>query len=294
MTPMTSGVSSSVPLASGLTLLQFPPSAPLRPFVQCFWQLRGGATAGQAERELLHPDGGMGWWFNLGGPVERDGEPFGGRCWIDGPQLSTARLTVGGDFDLLGVRFLPGAGYAVMGEELAALVGPSMIPGDALRHLALASLQQRLREAPDLPRRIALLERRLLAAVRRGVARHPALPASLAWLQQRHGQGAIEALVAQLPIGQRRLERLFKRHVGLSPKQYARMLRIEHGRALIKRGQGRTPLTDTALEAGYCDQAHFIHDFKAVTGLTPGAYRRHVQRREGERGAAAPLGGPQP
>lgn len=252
MTPMTSGVSIAVPLASGLTLLQFPPSAPLRPFVQCFWQLRGGATAGQAERELLHPDGGMGWWFNLGGPVERDGEPFGGRCWIDGPQLSTARLTVGGDLDLLGVRFLPGAGYAVMGEELAALVGPSMIPGDALRHLALASLQQR------------------------------------------HGQGAIEALVAQLPIGQRRLERLFKRHVGLSPKQYARMLRIEHGRALIKRGQGRTPLTDTALEAGYCDQAHFIHDFKAVTGLTPGAYRRHVQRREGERGVAAPLGGSQP
>ncbi|WP_369127980.1 helix-turn-helix domain-containing protein [Halomonas flagellata] len=52
----------------------------------------------------------------------------------------------------------------------------------------------------------------------------------------------------------------------------------------MKRGRRRTPLTDTAHEAGYFDQAHFIHDFKAVTGITPGDYLRHVGRRYGEGG----------
>jgi len=32
-------------------------------------------------------------------------------------------------------------------------------------------------------------------------------------------------------------------------------------------------LLDTALACGYSDQAHFIHDFKTVVGMTPGQYR---------------------
>nr|WP_272889446.1 helix-turn-helix domain-containing protein [Stutzerimonas stutzeri] len=32
-------------------------------------------------------------------------------------------------------------------------------------------------------------------------------------------------------------------------------------------------LLDTARVCGYADQAHFIHDFKAVVGMTPGQYR---------------------
>ncbi|PXX98382.1 helix-turn-helix domain-containing protein [Halomonas sp. LBP4] len=46
-------------------------------------------------------------------------------------------------------------------------------------------------------------------------------------------------------------------------------------------GSGVLLHTDAAHEAGYFDQAHFIHDFKAVTGITPDDYLRHVGRRYG-------------
>lgn len=269
--------------ATGLRLQQFAPSPALRSHVQCFWRAKGVAAPGADAVELLHPDGGMGLLFNFGGALNRNGEDVAGACWVDGPKLCTARLTVGEDLDLLGVRFLPGNGALFIGEALSVLAGMELVPGDALRYLALEALHERLCQAPDLAGRIALLERFLLERLRHGEALHPALPASLEWLRRRclqgGGPGTIAALADELPIGQRRLERLFKHHVGLSPKRYARLLRIARSRELIKRGGAAVSLTDTAHEAGYFDQAHFIHDFKAVTGVTPGGYLDHVRRR---------------
>lgn len=278
------------PGATGLALRRFTPSAALRCYVQCYWQGQGqgqgqGKEPGGSEPvgwELLHPDGAAGLLFNFGGALERDGERLRGACWIDGPKRRTVRLTVGSELDLLGVRFLPGMAFPFVGEPLAALPGGELTPGNTLCRLELEALHERLQETPDLAARIALLEGYLLERLRRYEAPElPALVACLDWLQRRHGQASIAALAAELPFGQRRLERLFQHHVGLSPKRYARLLRVARSRELIKQGGARVSLTDTALAAGYFDQAHFIHDFKAVTGFTPGGYRDHVRRRYG-------------
>lgn len=271
--------------ASGLRLRQFAPSPALRAHVQCFWHAKGIAAPGANAVELLHPDGGMGLLFNFGGGLSRNGEGISGACWVDGPKLRTARLAVGEDLELLGVRFLPGSGALLIGEALSALAGRGLVPGDDLRHLGLEALHEKLWQQPALARRTALLERFLLKRLRHAEALHPALPASLEWLRRRclqeHGPGSIAALAAELPIGQRRLERLFQYHVGLSPKRYARLLRIARSRELIRQGGAAVSLADTAYAAGYFDQSHFIHDFKAVTGFTPGGYLGHVRRRYG-------------
>jgi len=64
----------------------------------------------------------------------------------------------------------------------------------------------------------------------------------------------------------------FEKTVGLTPKRYARVLRFN---ALIQRiAQHRpTDWAQTAVEAGYADQSHLIHEFKRLAGITPAAYR---------------------
>jgi AraC-like DNA-binding protein len=274
---------SAVPAApTGLTLRRFVPCAALRPYVQCFWQARERVGSEPSGVELLHPDGGMGLLFSFGGGLERNGERVRGGGWVDGPKLRTAHMKTGESLDLLGVRFLPGRGFPFVGEALSVLAGAELVPGDTLRRLELEALHERLWALPDLAGRIALLERYLLERLRRrGTQEVPALAASLDWLQRRHGQASIAALVEGLPFGQRRLERLFLQQVGLSPKRYARLLRVAHSRELIKQGGADTSLTDTAFAAGYFDQSHFIHDFKAVTGFTPGGYLGYVKQRYG-------------
>lgn len=284
---------ASQTMSTGLTLGRFASCAMLRPYVQCYWQARGRGVGERSGMELLHPDGGMGLLFNFGGAFEHDGERVGGTCWIGGPKRRTVRLVAGARLDLFGVHFLPGMAFPFVGEPLSSLVGEALTPGDVLRQLKLEELYERLHAAPDLMNRIALLESYLLERLQRcAVPEVSALVASLDWLQRHHGQASIAALVKELPFSQRRLERLFQRHVGLSPKRYAQLLRVAHSRELIKQGGAAASLTDTALAGGYFDQAHFIHDFKAVTGLTPGGYLGHVRQRYGALGEKAiPLHG---
>ncbi|HEX2898290.1 MAG TPA: helix-turn-helix domain-containing protein [Bacteroidia bacterium] len=71
-------------------------------------------------------------------------------------------------------------------------------------------------------------------------------------------------------ISMRQLERTFKDHAGFSPKTYARILRFQS--TTKEYGNTHKTLTDIALDCGYYDQAHFIHDFRQFSGYAPGDY----------------------
>jgi len=80
----------------------------------------------------------------------------------------------------------------------------------------------------------------------------------------------VSALAAELKVPNRTLLNKFNNSIGLSPIELLKVLRIK--RALkIGINNGQT-LTQLAMELGYYDQAHFIHDFKNTLGLLPENY----------------------
>ena len=50
--------------------------------------------------------------------------------------------------------------------------------------------------------------------------------------------------------------------------------RLHEAAERIGQAQPSAGYADLALELGYSDQAHFVRDFKAIVGVTPGAYAR--------------------
>ena len=72
-------------------------------------------------------------------------------------------------------------------------------------------------------------------------------------------------------IGERTLQRMTQRRIGLSPKWLIQRRRL-HEAAERLSDQTRPDLARVAAELGYADQAHFGRDFRAVTGLTPGEF----------------------
>ena len=85
-----------------------------------------------------------------------------------------------------------------------------------------------------------------------------------------HTQGTItiQSLATKYNIGYKKIERLFIKHVGLTPKLYARIIRFNHCVKLAKHYPfGR--LTDVAYQNGFFDQTHFIKETKKFTGQIP-------------------------
>jgi AraC-like DNA-binding protein len=65
--------------------------------------------------------------------------------------------------------------------------------------------------------------------------------------------------------------RQFRAVYGTSPYRYSVMRRLDRARDRLRAAR---PLAETALEAGFADQAHFTRAFKASFGMTPGRYAR--------------------
>lgn len=73
------------------------------------------------------------------------------------------------------------------------------------------------------------------------------------------------------PISERTLQRYFNDRIGFSLKTYLRVLRNLYFFKIITQNQNKN-IQEIIFEAGYYDYAHFIKDFKLMTGTTPQKY----------------------
>ena len=83
----------------------------------------------------------------------------------------------------------------------------------------------------------------------------------------------LHQLSDEIGYSQKHFIDLFRRHVGITPKQYLRIMRFQKVICEIER-DGFTSWNQIALQSGYYDQAHFIHDFKHFSGFTPNEYMK--------------------
>ena len=68
--------------------------------------------------------------------------------------------------------------------------------------------------------------------------------------------------------------RAFKHSVGLSPRDYVVVRRVERAKVMIS--GTREPLAEVALACGFADQAHLNRRFRDIVGVSPGRWRRSL------------------
>lgn len=84
----------------------------------------------------------------------------------------------------------------------------------------------------------------------------------------------ISEVTARTGLSPRRFIQLFEQAVGLTPKLFCRVQHFQEALRLCG-GEKRVGFGELALACGYFDQAHFIRDFRAFSGLSPTTYLKH-------------------
>lgn len=89
------------------------------------------------------------------------------------------------------------------------------------------------------------------------------------------GLTRVDALAEEGGMTVRGLQRLFRSHVGASPKWVVRRFRLQEAATRVEAGAVQQ-LGDLAIELGYADQAHLARDFRAATGRTLSQFEASV------------------
>ena len=81
----------------------------------------------------------------------------------------------------------------------------------------------------------------------------------------------IKDLTEELYITERTFERNFISQVGLTPKQFSKIIQFQSSLHHLTQSN-YNKLTEISHDSGFADQSHFIKTFKKYTGQTPSYY----------------------
>ncbi len=254
------------------------PTPALARVVKVVWSLRGAAHAhenGLVAADRILPDGCPEIVVNRADRFRRildDGSSHRqSEILLVGPLRRAIRIAPEGAVDLLGIRLRPGGLLALLGVPAHELVDVDMslaeVAAPLVAELRAASARVTLAARVEGVERALLrqLEKRGRAARRGGLVGHAARLAA-------GGRSTVEQLSGALGVHRRVLERDFRVEVGLSPKVFLRIQRLQAVVGALEAGLPRGGWAQVALEHGYFDQPHLIRDFQLLAGVTPLRY----------------------
>ena len=84
-------------------------------------------------------------------------------------------------------------------------------------------------------------------------------------------QMPVATVASQLAMSPKRLIQSFRAEVGLTPKLYCRVRRFESLLRAVEQS-AEVNWAQVGCQYGYYDQAHLTHEFRSLSGYTPGEY----------------------
>ena len=240
------------------------PIAALRPWLDCVWTCRVQTGATPVTHRVL-PDN----CIDILCQDQQDAS------FAVGMMTAPIAVVSSGLVQTVAARFKPGAAarffqlplcelndgrselQQLWGRELAARLG------DALWSAPLSDAQ-----------RVAILQDYLLQRLRAGPPLRPAGVAqhAIAAIEGAHGVVRVDGLARQLGVSRQHLALQFRQQVGIGPKLFARICRFRAASEGLQRLAAQPDWAQVALEYGYFDQSHLIHDFQDFAHSSPEAW----------------------
>jgi AraC-like DNA-binding protein len=247
------------------------PQPELSPYIESYWFVSASAGEPVELTVDVYVDLRADLVFNFGAPYTRT--ISGGRehtirhSNLDAQRTRPIKIEQRGDVLITGVRFCT-AGLSPFVTGSVCAWNDQVVPIARVFGNPILRLRDRLRAtAGDVRGQTALLDEYF--AGRFDLTPAKAKVQSLKTeIETTFGLVRMDELCEHAEVSLRQLDRLFRAHLGVGPKAFARVTRFQRALNRLKSDPGCT-LAAVAAECGYYDQPHFVRDFKQYAGAIP-------------------------
>lgn len=195
--------------------------------------------------------------------------------YLYGQTVEPISLEVHGEFRLIALRLFPFAVRILLG------VDPKILVDDCydlmkVKNVDTLGTLEKLHQTKDvniLLEKLVSYFNELLKAASINPDHRIKLATNL--ILKSKGTISIKEVRSKLHVAERTFERHFLKEIGVTPKQFAKIIQFSSSLNQIT-DDDYIRLTDVSFDNGYADQSHFIRTFKRFTGRTPKEFQRQI------------------
>lgn len=253
---------------------QLPIPQKLQPFVMSIFYIED--TDESTQKKLpFYADGFTGICFSQSKNLFYQ-QPKGKKLsefYLCGQTIEPITLEVMGAYQLLCIRMYPYAVRVLLG------VDPKILNDDCfdlklVENVDTESTLEKLKQAKDAYEMIEVLPP-YFDELLKNASINPDHRIMLAinLILNSNGTMSIREIRERLHITERTLERQFQKEIGVTPKQFSKIIQFRASLTQINESDF-SKFTEISYENGFSDQSHFIRSFKRYTGKTPKEFHK--------------------
>ena len=255
-----------------MNYIEIKPNKFLSRYIKCYWMLEGKSHSGYEESDRVLPDGCIELIINFKEPFQE----FTGnknfetqaKTFVVGQIKNYKLLKPSNDFSMLGIRFNPTGAYNFFNFPLSELTSQT-VDAEIILGNEIKELREKMLYSNQF-QKINLLEKFLMQNFKVPAA-NKNLHALLVSFEKEISRFTVTELSAKLGLSNRQVERNFSKYIGLTPKSFLKIKRLQNVLKHIQKNNTVDWITLSYI-SGYYDQSHFVNDFRDFSGMNPSEY----------------------
>lgn len=249
------------------------PSPALAPYIRHYWLLETDTPAKSTER--ITPTGNVQMLFYRGNPIllssSQDSRRVNSQSILCGQFIGYSELSFSGTIKILAVIFHTHSVSALFRMPVSEFCNQK-VSADEMGDRELQELEDRILYESDDLNCIRLIEHFLLSRLNPPKEHNlERMFSAIRTINQQGGDVRISDLASSVFLSTKQFQRVFTGHIGISPKEFLRIVRFQHALYVLQSTPGMSFL-QLAYECGFYDQPHLINEFKVFSGYTPKEY----------------------
>ncbi len=245
------------------------PSQKLKPYIKQYWAIEHVLKSGAAYLQRIVPSGLPELILYIDHKPKSEKRSIEAHLLLNGQHNDYYDLHISEDLSIFSILFQPQGVRQFFNLPFSELTNRS-VPLEFINGALSKELQGKLSDNISFNNRVLIAEDvfcQQLTANKKDYDFNR-ISHTVEVIRNTKGVVEIDFLSQQACLSRKQFERMFLGYIGISPKQYLKIVRFQSALHINSQSNDLS-MTQLAHESVYYDQSHFINDFKALTGLTP-------------------------